>query len=757
MMFATIYAVLTVIAVPTLIGAVIARLVSWRSPMTADDWIDAPFLGIAAIIVPLQNGFYFGVPIRYTAMPLLIVYAVAAAVLIARRRLGRARDFPVAPFAVGLGVYVIQGVGLFTVGIDRYMGRAWGDQINYVALSEFIWRLPAQAASWPDLPFFALVARTYTRLRLGQSVLHAFLARVALADPKTAFEPIILLSAFLMALAVYTVVRAAAVPARWSLLVAAVASIVPALASIQLECFLSHALSLPLLMYIIALCERTARTGRGADFIKLALVLSALASTYLEFLPLGVACVLVLFAAGLWRPAPRWSWFVKSALVLASPFLLNVTHGAVALFSFIGRPVLGSIFPWALSVEGIERLWIGDLAYIDSVRESAVVRAFAWAVTGLGYCGLAANLLSTLFSRQSRESADSGSRVSRVVLAVALCGIASAPLTIVARDLQHPYQFYKLMLSVTPLLVIGMAVLARMALTRWNGHALVTAAVTIAAVAIAAPALWATMAMGLDSTHWPPSAPSQARQTTQLTLQAAFPEAQAFLGRQRDRQIVVCASDNSWSGGYLNAWLGYFARDNRVWALNPRVNDQNLRVIAGERYLESFPRSLVPGTLVVTTEAGALWASGAVGSTVWQAGQFQVSERTTRPLVLMCHVGIQSNGGHVDRADMTIPPDEPDLVVLSSHTGEASLVMRPDPATRPLMPGLALIIDGTAAVPQAGADDEWRFTFPLRSGLSRLHFTSRESGPSGRPTASVLRATGVRLLLSDVHTMTPAP
>jgi hypothetical protein len=273
--------------------------------------------------------------------------------------------------------------------------------------------------------------------------------------------------------------------------------------------------------------------------------------------------------------------------------------------------------------------------------------------------------------------------------------------------------------------------------------------VVASAVAIGVLAVAVTVAMGLDSARWPPLAPSQARQTTQLTLTPGFAEVQPWLVQQPGRSIVSCLSDSSWSGGYVNAWLTYFGRDSQVWALNPRVNDQNLRTQPGGRGLDRFPVTEIPKSLIVTSGWGVLWNAGSSTSTVWQAGDLRASEPSSKPFALACHVTIRADVLHPDRADLIIPPDEADVAIMSSASGGAVLSARStDPATRQLMPGVVLVVDGQplAAVSEA---DGWRYDLPLRAGLSLIHFARQRAGAPVEELDSVLHLTSVRLVLAD--------
>src|SRR5262245_8462027 len=96
-------------------------------------------------------------------------------------------------------------------------------------------------------------------------------------------------------------------------------------------------------------------------------------------------------------------------------------------------PILGHIYPFAFTTEGLERLWLGDLANVARWRDSPVVRLWAIAVTAIGYLGLWLHLGRGVLA----SAASMGERVRRSLVPACLVGLASAPLAIAARDHTH--------------------------------------------------------------------------------------------------------------------------------------------------------------------------------------------------------------------------------------------------------------------------------------------------------------------------------
>src|SRR5262249_34847800 len=121
------------------------------------------------------------------------------------------------------------------------------------------------------------------------------------------------------------------------------------------------------------------------------------------------------------------------------------------LLDICGRlqaPVLGDAYPWAFRLEGLSRLWVGDLATAPAPAAAAL---YACVATALGCAGFLRLFLGSLRPAAAVRQ--------RLTLAVALPALLLLPVLVVARDTQHPYQFYKLLISVSPLFVVGLAVL----------------------------------------------------------------------------------------------------------------------------------------------------------------------------------------------------------------------------------------------------------------------------------------------------------
>src|SRR5262249_50582571 len=153
--------------------------------------------------------------------------------------------------------------------------------------------------------------------------------------------------------------------------------------------------------------------------------------------------------------ARRKGRLLAAGVVLAcAPLLLNprllVTLRGVAFR--LDLVALQHGYPRALSAEGPVRGRPRGPAGPRPPRPPPPAPGVRPAARAVGYVGLFKAWLAGL--RSGRAPARRRFAFASCVLATAL-----APLLVLARDDQHPYQFYKLLLSVSPLLVLGLALL----------------------------------------------------------------------------------------------------------------------------------------------------------------------------------------------------------------------------------------------------------------------------------------------------------
>jgi hypothetical protein len=354
-------------------------------------------------------------------------------------------------FAVASAAYLLQAAGLLIVG-DAYLARGWADQYNYVAIADFVRDVRFDQPVTSALPPHVLLAIAYRHMRIGQSVLHAFFSAIGADSTKALFEPTIIWPVFLVVLATFSTIRAMGLPRALALCGALLAGLLPAIAYVHLESFLSQALALPFLVYIVVLCHRVRRTDATADYVMLAAVFAATTSMYIEIFPIAAGCAGLLIVSNALRSPLSWARLGRCGLVLVAPFALRMTSGLVVVLSGIDRPVLGVIYPWAFHIEGIQRVWFGDLVNDALFRGAPLTRLMAVALTALGMLGIVWHAMRVAVRWTRRDDAASADLLMAAILTVFI----ALPWVILVRDRQHPYQFYKLLLTFSPFLCCGL-------------------------------------------------------------------------------------------------------------------------------------------------------------------------------------------------------------------------------------------------------------------------------------------------------------
>jgi hypothetical protein len=626
-MLLTARCVFVVLAGPVVFGLPLTRLLGRRKPFDERDWVQAPFLGVAAVVLVLQNLVYLDLPVGRVA-PLLWAGALGLWVWLFWRgglRAGLARC-PRAAYVACLLVYAAHAVGLFVVGARYYVGRCWNDEYNYTAMAQ--WFMdgrfslgPGDAVNQPwAVPAWMLCRRA---VRIGQSVLHAFFAVSSGAEAKALFEPTTLLCAPLTVLAIYALARQFRLGRRAALAAGAGAGLLPALTLIHLESFMSHALGTPLLLYLpTGLYELSKRPSPGR-LGGLALVVAAIASVYAEYWLIVLGVVALMLGLAAFRGAGAWKMAGSGLVLAASPFILNpgFARGLLAIQGYVNAPVLAAVYPWAARAEGLTRLWLGDLVRVPASSGPNLARAWGLAATVLAYAGLV---------RAARGHFCAG-RKGRLALSLGVLALAGLPWLVFAIPGKHPYQFYKVLLSVSPLLVLGLALACRPQLPGaavrprgWLGRLWVIPSFLVLGGTCAA-ALVGTTRMAVETTRRLGTERCRAPWLQDRNVR----EAQDRLERLRGRNLLI-ATPYGGANHYRNGWLAYFARHNRTWLANPWVNDSDAERFKGlaEPVLPPACAWWPEGLLVLTGkgdfragplgDARRLWGNGLYE--LWQPG-----------------------------------------------------------------------------------------------------------------------------------------
>jgi len=225
------------------------------------------------------------------------------------------------------------------------------------------------------------------------------------------------------------------------------------------------------------------------------------------------------------------------------------------IFKRIAIPnVLPSVYPWAFSLEGLTRLWLGDIGadlagYWPYILGVVSVGLLLLAYSGIGF---------TLVKRKDG-------------LTLGIAALAILPLIIMFKGSQYKYQLYKVLLSVSPLMPLGVALfLKTVSRSHRYYQSFLRFVIPITVFILFAVCCVSTGDMvlrsGLGRTR-----EEIGRGGAHKLIGPSTRAVQDVLSSMHDKDLYILYHDNFHRGKFINGWLTYFARHNRVLAINPLV------------------------------------------------------------------------------------------------------------------------------------------------------------------------------------------
>ncbi len=621
-MLATLWCIVVVFGGLSLVGMPLTWLLNGRRPLQEADHVAVPFLGAAGVIVVLQNLVYLDVPLRLSTP---FFWAATAVAWLWFWRAGGLRascaTYPWAAVAPAALVFVVQGCGLLWVGVREYQAMAWDDQYNYVCIAQFLVDVPFHTP-WPalgDQPWLINVIAVLKDDRIGQSVLHGFFAVSSGFDARTLFEPSILLGPVLSALAVYALARRFGLGTGWARAASLTAGLMPGLAAVQLYCFLSHGLGTPFLLFFPVALEDIKERPGWRSLTRAALLFTAGSSIYTEFWILFLGVALLGLGTALWFHPRKGRFLLCHAALSLAPFALipGANPSIWAIFQRLSSPILSEVYPWAYSLDGLARLWLGDWGGAHRPGWHSVARCYGLALTGLAYFGLGKAWLDRF-----QQPASSGYEADRgsLTLLTGVAAIAVLPLLILARDDQHPYQYYKMLESVGPLLALGLVLLGqRLPLAalpvapdgapRSSGRLRAAPGLLgVAVVTVLAAAGGASMAVRSASSH-------------ALMHQPDVVAVGRLLSRMPPGDLILGFRDPY--KGTLNGWFSYSGRRQRIHLTDPHfIYFHPGWAILGEHILD--PNTLPSGAPILLMQGPFQTTALGDFETIWTTGRFRL-------------------------------------------------------------------------------------------------------------------------------------
>jgi len=295
-----------------------------------------------------------------------------------------------------------------------------------------------------------------------------------------------------------------------------------------------------------------------------------LASIYTEFLAFELLLVAAFLALAV-AQRPRGLWHTLGyGLLLASPWLCNPLYRDINMFlqpTTLGAAVLGHIYPWAYGEICPAVLWVGDFCVKPVVmpyHKPGIWLGFAVFLAGAAGLAMMAVHRAIRWWRRGRQSADAA-----VGLALALLGLALVPALMLLAGRDHPYQFVKLLITVSPLYALGVVLLTNMLARAGIGSGGARPGIVwlpvllVTAVASVGSARMVVQSTDPTETAW--------RTHQEVALSPHFRRLRRQLEAMHGWDLLVRPGSNHL--GYQQIWTLYFARHNRVWMAWPLHND----------------------------------------------------------------------------------------------------------------------------------------------------------------------------------------
>jgi hypothetical protein len=556
------------------VGFPLRGLLGRRKALDESAWIDVPLLGLTFTLFVLQFLVYLNVPVRQGVW---VLAAPVGGLWVGWLSFGPVREslrrWPHVPFGVAAAVLVIQAGGLFLATPSVYAGRAWTDQFNYTTMAEFF------RDDGYDLTPDTLGQRPWLlrvlglkHFRIGQSVLQAYHAVLTAQDTRDLFMPTILLCGPLLALALYAAGRALGLATWPAALAAALGGLTPGVTSLMLECFQSHALALPLLLSLPTILFRYNARRDGASLAVACMVTGALVSIYTEFLPL-IAVPIAFFFLHACTQRPRTVGHLASfGLVASAPVLFNpwCLHSIRLVFAYgvDQRFILAALYPWAYKSSSLPALWVGDFVLQwEGWRGPAL-----WLSSALVAGGVIGLIVQCVRAMQHRHQ-----QPGSWGLPVALAGLTAIPAVLWLKDREHPYQLFKILVTFSPLLALGVAALSCAVIdrvqVRWPERSkwrrLAIGGVWSCFVLDVAVVAGGSLTLSLQS-----GSPREANRSVQHVAQDNdLQTLRQHLATLEGHNLLYRASAQGLKHFYQHLWIMYHGRHNRLWLSEPLHND----------------------------------------------------------------------------------------------------------------------------------------------------------------------------------------
>lgn len=409
-------------------------------------------LGMGAWAIILQACWKAGFNISAAAWPALAFFSLINLAWLLRYRRARPPKAGSTRFdhwspLLGLSLAMLTPCGVLLFSGNGYYGRAWGDQLNYSLLANFLNNVSghAQAPGFLRPELQIVLDGGLLHDRIGQSLLQGLVMQAGGTDIFQAFYYVCLVSLVASYAALFLLARGVGAGRIPSAMMALLGMLAPCMHPIHLESFLSQAVGTPILIYSIVAAQRLLERFSPARFLALTVCVSFTLSAYFEYFPLLVGLLLVVGLADVWRMRRLRPALCGLALAgaLGALHVLTAAENPFLLMKRAGVQPVGfeKFFPWAYSWEGFARPIVGDWVSVLALWQLKFIALLLLGGTAVSFVFLAREVWK-----------------HRNVAAAGTMALLSVPLAIYLIPQERSYQFYKTFQSFWPLVFVGGAV-----------------------------------------------------------------------------------------------------------------------------------------------------------------------------------------------------------------------------------------------------------------------------------------------------------
>lgn len=558
----------------------------------------APFLGIAIIVLFLQNLVYMDITLRHSTWILWsagVILWITTALL---KKIIWPTKQTLFVLIIAFSALTISGWGYIYSDYNECYGECWIDQYNYVAKSQYLVdnKFHTSFSNIDNKPF-QIRGILNKEFHIGEDMLLGFFATTALTDTNIFFGAIILLMPFLLTLSMYLLSNHF-FEHKIALFTALLTAIFPILTKLHIENFLSQALFIPLFFVIPWLFLSIINKRKFYDLLLLSFIIATAFSIYYEFnfamvgvIFLGVVGILLNYKQYMKGHSLKLSLYLillPLLIFILNPYFSWKWITILVGTNFLTEGLLANIYTFAFDRTMIPIIFWGD---VIPKNISNILGAW-WGVISIIGLNIGAFLLFfvAIIGWGHRFLKDS----FKNILLIICIGILLAPLIFFAHPKNYPYLFFKLYMVVSPLLILGLIIGLKEIGESIN---LKNKFFSISCTLIFIGFVMADISLIFPTVNSDSIVMYASKDASYNNLKnLKFTAARESLSSLKNKNVVIDSSNH-----IINAWLSYFAKNNNVWLLNDQYGDIVLFNDVGNRGMNFVDLDQVPEDALIYT------------------------------------------------------------------------------------------------------------------------------------------------------------